>query len=123
MSNIVIVGGGFAALQTIKMLRKADQNIAITMVTADSGVEYSKPNLSHVFSNEQTPQQLVMNNAQQLAKQYNVVIKTNVWVNEINTEQQFIVAGDDVIPYSKLVLALHPLYRQQKGCFLRRPLH
>ena len=105
MSNIVIVGGGFAALQTIKMLRKADQNIAITMVTADSGVEYSKPNLSHVFSNEQTPQQLVMNNAQQLAKQYNVVIKTNVWVNEINTEQQFIVAGDDVIPYSKLVLA------------------
>ena len=105
MENIVIVGGGFAALQTIKMLRKADQNIAITMVTADAGIEYSKPNLSHVFSQAQTPQQLAINTAQQLAEQYNVVIKTNVWVSEVNTEQQFVVAGDDVIPYSKLVLA------------------
>ncbi|UQV24209.1 NADH:flavorubredoxin reductase NorW [Vibrio sp. J383] len=105
MENIVIVGGGFSALQTIKMLRKADQNIAITMVTADAGIEYSKPNLSHVFSQAQTPQQLAVNTAQQLAEQYNVVIKTNVWVSEVNTEQQFVVAGDDVIPYSKLVLA------------------
>jgi nitric oxide reductase FlRd-NAD(+) reductase len=39
MSNIVIVGGGFAALQTIKMVRKLEQYIAITMITADSGVE------------------------------------------------------------------------------------
>lgn len=105
MDNIVIVGAGFAALQTIKMIRKTDPNIAITMVTADAGIEYSKPNLSHVFSQAQTPQQLAINTAQQLAELHNVVIKTNVWVNEINTEQQFIVAGDDVIPYSKLVLA------------------
>ncbi|WP_114634373.1 NADH:flavorubredoxin reductase NorW [Vibrio splendidus] len=105
MDNIVIVGAGFAALQTIKMIRKTDPNIAITMVTADAGIEYSKPNLSHVFSQAQTPQQLSINTAQQLAELHNVVIKTNVWVNEINTEQQFIVAGDDVIPYSKLVLA------------------
>lgn len=105
MDNIVIVGAGFAALQTIKMIRKTDPNIAITMVTADAGIEYSKPNLSHVFSQAQTPQQLAINTAQQLAELHNVVIKTNIWVNEINTEQQFIVAGDDVIPYSKLVLA------------------
>ena len=38
MSNIVIVGGGFAALQTIKMVRKIDQDVAITMITADAGV-------------------------------------------------------------------------------------
>lgn len=105
MDNIVLVGAGFAALQTIKMIRKTDPNIAITIVTADAGIEYSKPNLSHVFSQAQTPQQLAINTAQQLAELHNVVIKTNVWVNEINTEQQFIVAGDDVIPYSKLVLA------------------
>ncbi|MFL7046294.1 NADH:flavorubredoxin reductase NorW [Vibrio cyclitrophicus] len=105
MDNIVLVGAGFAALQTIKMIRKTDPNIAITIVTADAGIEYSKPNLSHVFSQAQTPQQLAINTAQQLAELHNVVIKTNVWVNEINTEQQFIVAGDDIIPYSKLVMA------------------
>ncbi|MCZ8498702.1 hypothetical protein O9929_14405 [Vibrio lentus] len=42
MSNIVWVAR-FAALQTIKMVRKLDQDIAITMITADAGLEYSKP--------------------------------------------------------------------------------
>lgn len=105
MSNIVIVGGGFAALQTIKMVRKLDQDIAITMITADSGVEYSKPNLSHAFSQAQTPETLSMHNAQQLAEQYNLVINTKALVREIDIEQQCVHVGDDTIHYSKLVLA------------------
>ncbi|WP_172378443.1 NADH:flavorubredoxin reductase NorW [Vibrio sp. Vb339] len=105
MSNIVIVGGGFAALQTIKMVRKLDQDIAITMITADSGVEYSKPNLSHAFSQAQTPQSLAVNNAQQLAEQYNVVIKTKAFVSEIDTKQQCVHVDGQIIHYSKLVLA------------------
>ena len=105
MSNIVIVGGGFAALQTIKMVRKLDQDIAITMITADSGVEYSKPNLSHAFSQEQTPETLTVHNAQQLAEQYNVVIKTKALVSEIDIEQQYIRVDGQPIHYTKLVLA------------------
>ncbi|WP_146492611.1 NADH:flavorubredoxin reductase NorW [Vibrio sp. T20] len=105
MSNIVIVGGGFAALQTIKMVRKLDQDIAITMITADSGVEYSKPNLSHAFSREQTPETLTVHNAQQLAEQYNVVIKTKALVSEIDIEQQYIRVDGQPIHYTKLVLA------------------
>ncbi|CAK3027152.1 NADH:flavorubredoxin reductase [Vibrio crassostreae] len=105
MSNIVIVGGGFAALQTIKMVRKIDQDIAITMITADAGVEYSKPNLSHAFSQAQTPQSLAVNNAQQLAEQYNVVIKTKALVSEIDTKQQCVHVDGQIIHYSKLVLA------------------
>ncbi|MBY7729159.1 NADH:flavorubredoxin reductase NorW [Vibrio splendidus] len=105
MSNIVIVGGGFAALQTIKMVRKIDQDIAITMITADSGVEYSKPNLSHVFSQAQAPEDLTQHNAQQLEEQYNVVIKTKALVSEIDTEQQCVYVDGQPIHYSKLVLA------------------
>ena len=105
MSNIVIVGGGFAALQTIKMVRKIDQDVAITMITADAGVEYSKPNLSHAFSQAQTPQALTVNNAQQLAEQYNVVIKTKALVSEIDTKQQCVHVDGQIIHYSKLVLA------------------
>ncbi|MFA0250020.1 FAD-dependent oxidoreductase [Vibrio sp. 10N.261.45.A4] len=105
MSNIVIVGGGFAALQTIKMVRKIDQDVAITMITADAGAEYSKPNLSHVFSQAQTPQALAVNNAQQLAEQYNVVIKTKAFVSEIDTKQQCVHVDGQTIHYSKLVLA------------------
>ncbi|WP_052879393.1 NADH:flavorubredoxin reductase NorW [Vibrio coralliirubri] len=105
MSNIVIVGGGFAALQTIKMVRKIDQDVAITMITADAGVEYSKPNLSHAFSQAQTPQSLAVNNAQQLAELYNVVIKTKAFVSEIDTKQQCVHVDGQIIHYSKLVLA------------------
>ncbi|MFA0015094.1 NADH:flavorubredoxin reductase NorW [Vibrio lentus] len=105
MSNIVIVGGGFAALQTIKMVRKLDQDIAITMITADAGVEYSKPNLSHAFSQAQTPEALSIHNAQQLAEQYNVVIKTKALVSEVDTEQQCVHVDGQIIHYSKLVLA------------------
>ncbi|MDL5026909.1 NADH:flavorubredoxin reductase NorW [Vibrio sp. TMPB1044] len=105
MSNIVIVGGGFAALQTIKMVRKLDQDIAITMITADSGVEYSKPNLSHAFSQEQTPETLTVHNAQQLAEQYNVVIKTKALVSEIDVDQLYIRVDGQPIHYTKLVLA------------------
>ncbi|MFM2606728.1 NADH:flavorubredoxin reductase NorW [Vibrio chagasii] len=105
MSNIVIVGGGFAALQTIKMVRKLDQDIAITMITADSGVEYSKPNLSHAFSQAQTPETLTVHSAQQLAEQYNVVIKTKALVSEIDTKQQCVHVDGQIIHYSKLVLA------------------
>lgn len=105
MSNIVIVGGGFAALQTIKMVRKLDQDIAITMITADAGVEYSKPNLSHAFSQAQTPEALSIYNAQQLAEQYNVVIRTKALVSEIDIEQQCVHVDGQIMHYSKLVLA------------------
>ncbi|WP_373952037.1 NADH:flavorubredoxin reductase NorW [Vibrio pomeroyi] len=105
MPNIVIVGGGFAALQTIKMIRKLDQNIAITMITADAGVEYSKPNLSHAFSQAQTPETLAIHSAKQLAEQYNVVIKTKALVSEIDTKQQCVHVNSETIHYSKLVLA------------------
>ncbi|WP_299137369.1 NADH:flavorubredoxin reductase NorW [uncultured Vibrio sp.] len=105
MPNIVIVGGGFAALQTIKMLRKLDQDIGITMITADAGVEYSKPNLSHAFSQAQTPETLAIHSAKQLAEQYNVVIKTKALVSEIDTKQQCVHVDNEIIEYSKLVLA------------------
>lgn len=105
MPNIVIVGGGFAALQTIKMVRKLDQDIGITMITADAGVEYSKPNLSHAFSQAQTPETLAIHSAKQLAEQYNVVIKTKALVSEIDTKQQCVHVDNETIHYSKLVLA------------------
>ncbi|MCZ8485808.1 hypothetical protein O9993_09570 [Vibrio lentus] len=75
MSNIVIVGGGFAALQTIKMVRQKRPDIAITMITADAGLS-TVAESSRRFDQEQPPKILAVHNAQQLAKRYNVVAKT-----------------------------------------------
>ncbi|MDC5856678.1 NADH:flavorubredoxin reductase NorW [Vibrio europaeus] len=105
MNPIIIVGGGFAALQTIKMLRKTDEQIAIELITADEGIEYNKPSLSHVFSKEQQPDELVLNTAQELAEQYNVTIRTNTLVNHIDVEEHCVYAEGNRYLYSKLVLA------------------
>ena len=48
--EILVIGSGFAAQQLIKSLRKLDANKPIRLITADSGDEYNKPDLSHVVS-------------------------------------------------------------------------
>lgn len=51
MSNeIVVIGSGFAAQQLIKCLRRLDVEQPIRLITADTGDEYNKPDLSHVVS-------------------------------------------------------------------------
>ncbi|MGB1321224.1 MAG: NADH:flavorubredoxin reductase NorW [Vibrio gallaecicus] len=105
MQPIIIVGGGFAALQTIKMLRKVDTQVAIEIFTADNGTEYNKPSLSHVFSKNQSVKELTLNSAAALAEQYNIVIHTHTHVESINAEAQYIEASGKRHYYSKLVLA------------------
>ncbi len=48
--EIVVIGSGFAAQQLVKSLRKLDGEQPIRLITADSGDEYNKPDLSHVVS-------------------------------------------------------------------------
>lgn len=38
MAPIIIIGSGFAALQTIKMIRNSDTGLPITVITADQGL-------------------------------------------------------------------------------------
>ena len=45
-----MIGSGFAAQQLVKSLRKLDAEQPIRLITADSGDEYNKPDLSHVVS-------------------------------------------------------------------------
>ncbi len=48
--EIVVIGSGFAAQQLVKSLRKLNAEQPIRLITADSGDEYNKPDLSHVVS-------------------------------------------------------------------------
>jgi len=48
--EILVIGSGFAAQQLVKSLRKLDAEQPIRLITADSGDEYNKPDLSHVVS-------------------------------------------------------------------------
>lgn len=102
---IVIVGSGFAAYQLVRMVRKQDQHMPVTVITRNSGDEYSKPDLSHVFSRRQQASDLVRTPAQQLAKELNIRLLTHTAVESIDINEKHLMAGGQRIDYNKLVLA------------------
>ena len=105
MKPIIIVGSGFAAYQLVKTLRRQSTEIAITVITADSGHDYSKPDLSHVFTKNQTANDLIKMNADTFAETFNIQLLTNTRVESVNAEQKTLVANGEHIEFSKLVLA------------------
>ncbi|WP_019613836.1 NADH:flavorubredoxin reductase NorW [Psychromonas ossibalaenae] len=102
---IIIIGSGFAAYQLVKTLRRENTQQAITVITACEGDEYSKPDLSHVFSNKQTAADLVRMNALQFATEYNITLLTRHRVDSIDTLNKTLTANNKQFAYDKLVIA------------------
>lgn len=105
VENIVIVGSGFAARQVVKNIRKLDAQVAINMIAADSGVDYNKPDLSHVFSRQQSADDLTRMSAEQFAQENNLTLHTGTRVTAIQRQNKQVLCGDQVFQYHKLVLA------------------
>ncbi len=106
MHPIVIVGSGLAGYTLLKELRKRDSTTPITLVTADDGAFYAKPNLSNAFAANKTAADLASASAEKLAADLNVTILTQTRVNAIDTAAQQVCMDDGELDYSALVLAL-----------------
>ena len=102
---IVIIGSGFASYQLIKTIRRTNNDCPIHVFTNDSGDDYNKPDLSHVFSKQQSPEEVVTLSGGDFAEQYNVILHRHTLVESINPEQQTITANGEQYTYDKLVLA------------------
>ncbi|MUI53800.1 NADH:flavorubredoxin reductase NorW [Aliivibrio fischeri] len=102
---IVIIGSGFASYQLIKTIRRTNNDCPIHVFTNDSGDDYNKPDLSHVFSKQQSPEEVVTLSGGDFAEQYNVILHRHTWVESIDTESQAITANGEQYAYGKLVLA------------------
>ncbi|MBB1274611.1 NADH:flavorubredoxin reductase NorW [Psychromonas sp. SR45-3] len=102
---IIIIGSGFAAYQLIKTIRRTDQAIAISVFTLDAGDDYNKPDLSHVFTNEQSSADLIRLSGEAFATEFNIKLHAFTEVDQINYEHQEILVAGEAYPYSKLVLA------------------
>lgn len=103
--EIVIVGGGFAAQQLVKSLRKRDAQAPIRLVTADAGDEYNKPDLSHVMSRGMSASEMVRVSGPAFAEQHNLVLQPRCRAERIDRERQLLHTTDGEIPYGQLVLA------------------
>ena len=106
MDPIVIVGSGLAGYNVAKELRKLDKETPLTIITADGGQSYSKPMLSNALALNKLPEAIPLGSAEQMAVQLNATVRTRTRVTAIETDKHRIRIGDEIITYSKLVLAL-----------------
>ncbi|MDM8349615.1 NADH:flavorubredoxin reductase NorW [Pseudomonas sp. sp1636] len=103
--EILIIGSGFAACQLVKSLRKLDAQVPIRLLTADSGDEYNKPDISHAFSQGRSSAELTRLSAARFAEQYQVAIQPFTRVESIDPQARRVHTADGSHAYAQLVLA------------------
>lgn len=106
MHPIVIVGSGLAGYTLLKEIRKRDTATPVTLVTADDGAFYSKPNLSNALAAHKTAADLASASAEKLAADLQVTIMAHTRVNAIDTTAQRVRIDGGELDYSTLILAL-----------------
>ncbi|HSJ80590.1 MAG TPA: FAD-dependent oxidoreductase [Thiobacillus sp.] len=106
MHPIVIIGSGLAGYTLLKEIRKRDTETPVTLVTADDGAFYSKPNLSNALATGRAAAALASASAEKMAADQNATVLAHTRVTAIDPRGQRIRIGDGELEYSKLVLAL-----------------
>ena len=105
--SIVVIGSGLAGYGLVRELRRKDEAVAITVLTADGGEGYSKPMISTGYTKDLNAEDLAAQSADELAEQLNVTVRTRTRVASIDTAAQVVnIEGGEALPYSELVLAL-----------------
>lgn len=116
-TGVLIVGSGMAGVTLARELRKLDANADITLISADGGGFYSKPNISNALAAGKSADQLMMSQRDALAAQLKIQIHSGVEVTAIDVQSNSVSTSLGNIRYEKLVLALgaRPIRLPLKG--------
>jgi rubredoxin-NAD+ reductase len=106
MKPIVVLGSGLAGYTLVRELRKLDKDVAVTLITQDSGDYYSKPMLSNALAQGKTAESLVITAAEDMASQLDIALLQHTEVFGIRRERKELQTSSGVIEYDRLVLAL-----------------
>jgi rubredoxin-NAD+ reductase len=106
MRPIVVLGSGLAGYTLVRELRKLDRDVAITLISQDSGDYYSKPMLSNALARGKVPESLVITAAAEMARQLNITLLHHTEVLAIRRDSKELQTSAGVIDYDRLVLAL-----------------
>lgn len=106
MDPIVIVGSGLAGYSLLKEIRKIDSSVPVTIVTADDGSFYSKPNLSAALSQGKSPEALATASAASKAAELNATILPNTRALSIDPAGRVLRTSAGALLYRSLALAL-----------------
>lgn len=106
MKPIVVLGSGLAGYTLVRELRKLDRDVAITLISQDSGNYYSKPMLSNALAQGKTAESLVITVAADMARQLGITLLHHTQVSGIRRARKELQTSAGVIEYGRLVLAL-----------------
>ncbi len=106
MNPVVIIGSGYAGYSVAREFRRRDKEAPLLVMTADDGHFYSKPALSEAFGEAAAARPLVSKTAEQMAAQIKGEVRTAVRVDKIDRGARELFLGNEIIPYSQLVLAI-----------------
>ena len=103
---LVIIGTGMAGVGLARALRRLGDQRSITLVSADSGDDYSKPLLSTGFAKGLEPDQLAQRSASELGEELNAEMVIHTLVSALDVDNQKVLLEDaTVLGYDTLVLA------------------
>lgn len=105
--DIIIIGTGLAAYQTVKELRKLGGDSRILMIGQGEGGFYSKPLLSTSLAAGKTPQELWVSDVASMEATLDITVWANTLVNAIDLDTKSIHCADGrLASFSRLVLAV-----------------
>lgn len=104
--GVVVIGGGTAGWTVIEALRTLDKQLPVTLITADSGNRYMKPQLSVAISQNKTPDQLISQSAVSSAQQLHIGLIAHTFVTRIDTNKRQVRTTRGDFGYRHLILAL-----------------
>ncbi len=104
--GVIVIGGGTAGWTAIEALRKLNDCTPITLITADSGDRYMKPQLSIAISQNKTPDTLITKPAAELAKTLNIGLVAHTFVMHIDPKKRQVRTTRGDFGYRHLILAL-----------------
>lgn len=103
--QFVIVGGGVAALEAAKAIRKRNQTASITILGEEQHPPYNRPALSEVIADGLSFANLLLEE-QDFYTEKNIDLRTGAKVQAINTGEKTVVLEDGTaVSYTKLLLA------------------
>ncbi|MCO7229860.1 FAD-dependent oxidoreductase [Halomonas sp. CnH100-B] len=103
---LVIVGTGMAGVGLARALRRQGDTRTITLVSADSGDDYSKPLLSTGFAKRLSPDKLAQRDATALADELDAQVITHTQVTHLDVDNQTLqLSSGDTLRYDNVVLA------------------
>ncbi|MFG6668244.1 NAD(P)/FAD-dependent oxidoreductase [Halomonas sp. HNIBRBA4712] len=104
--DLVIVGTGMAGIGLARELRRRGDTRSITLLSADSGDEYSKPLLSTGFGKRLAPEALARQSGEALADELNVTLRANARVAGLDAKaRQLTLENGELLAFDRLVLA------------------